>query len=162
MKEDMFDVLLYLFENFISENPNNLPESPEVITSALENAGFPSPEIHKAFSWLEGLTMLQELNLEAPQPINQQSFRIFNAEEFARLGASGIGFISFLEQYSIIDAETRELIMDRLLALENFEVDLEQVKWVALIVIYHQHMDKEDLELFEELLFLDNSSEILH
>lgn len=162
MKEDMFDVLLYLFENFISENPSNAPESPEVLTSALENAGFPDTEINKAFSWLEGLTSLQELNLTAPQPINANSFRIFNAEEYARLGQLGIGFILFLEQYQVISAETRELIMDRLLALESFEIDLEQVKWVALIVIYHQHVDKDDLEFVEEMLFIDNSSEILH
>lgn len=162
MKEDMFDVLLYLFQNFISEPTDNTPESPEVIASALENAGFPNKEIDKAFSWLEGLANLQALNLDTPQPIKEQSFRIFNDEEYARLGPLGIGFILFLEQYQVIDAETRELIMDRLLALENFEIDLEQVKWVALIVIYHQHIDKDDLEFVEELLFIDNSSEILH
>jgi Smg protein len=159
MKQDMFDVLLYLFENYISEQQLTLPDEPGMLSSALEDAGFKTAEIHKAFSWLEGLT---ELRITSTQPHPMQSFRIFSDEEQARLGQLGMGFILFLEQHSIVDTQTRELILDRLLALDSFTLGLEQVKWIALIVIYHQNRGRNDLELVEDLLFLDNASQTLH
>jgi len=161
MKEDMFDVLLYLFEKYISEYPHILPEKPEALTDALEDAGFKNTSINKAFVWLEGLIELQTLESHH-HPKKNHSIRIFNAEEQARLGETGIGFIIFLEEHHIIDTHSRELIMDRLLALENFKIDLEQVKWVTLIVLYHKHQDKNELEMIEEILLLDNTSETLH
>ena len=165
MKENMFDVLLYLFENFISEYPYVLPEEPAELTSALEVAGFQDSCINKAFLWLEGLTDLQMLNNNPSKHTHLKSikgFRVFNSEEFARLDEDALGFILFLEQHNIIDDDSRELIMDRLMALEHFKIDLEQVKWVTLIVLYHHFQNKEELELIEEFLLLNSDGETLH
>lgn len=158
----MFDVLLYLFENYISEQQFTLPDEPGALSDALTDAGFRMAEIHKAFSWLEGLSELHVAENTANSTLSAQSFRIFNEEEQNRLGHLGMGFILFLEQHSIVDPRTRELIIDRLLALDSFDIGLEQVKWIALIVIYHQNQGRNDLELVEDLLFLDNASQTLH
>ena len=53
MKENVFDVLMYLFENYMDEDPE-VDQDQEALTSELTQAGFPKGEIRKAFSWLEG------------------------------------------------------------------------------------------------------------
>ena len=57
MKESMFDVLMYLFENYMEEDTEFNPDQ-ESLTTELSQAGFPRVEISKAFSWLEGLSGL--------------------------------------------------------------------------------------------------------
>jgi Smg protein len=58
MKETVFDVLMYLFENYMDEGPEFNPDQ-EALTAELAEAGFARGEIRKAFSWLEGLSQLR-------------------------------------------------------------------------------------------------------
>ena len=51
MKENMFDVLIYLFENYLENKIETLPDT-DVIRSELLEAGFAQPEVSKAFNWL--------------------------------------------------------------------------------------------------------------
>lgn len=163
----MFDVLLYLFENFISEYPHALPEEPAKLVDVLSDAGFQDIEINKAFMWLKALpsslekspASLENTSLSIQKPT---SFRVFNPEEYARLGHYNLGFLLRLEQYSLIDSFIRELILDRLLALESFQIDIEKIKWVILIIAYHQYQDKAQLMFIEELLFIDKKNQPLH
>jgi Smg protein len=55
MKENVFDVLMYLFENYYMDDDNPVSPDRESVQQDLRNAGFPSAEIDRAFSWLEGL-----------------------------------------------------------------------------------------------------------
>ena len=59
MKENVFDVLMYLFENYMDEGPEFNPDQ-ERLTAELAEAGFARGEIGKAFSWLEGLSELRD------------------------------------------------------------------------------------------------------
>ena len=52
MKENVFDVLMYLFENYMYEEPETDPDR-ESLQSSLLQAGFSQVEINKAFEWLE-------------------------------------------------------------------------------------------------------------
>ena len=42
----------------------------------------------------------------------------------------------FLEQSGVLDAERRELVLDRVMALDANEVDLDDLKWVILMVLF--------------------------
>lgn len=161
MKVDMFDVLLYLFENYMSKNVSGVPSNSEDLTGILEDAGFRNQEIVKAFFWLEGLDELKAQK-QALDNLCLSKIRIYNEEEHVRLGQMGISFILFLEQHGILTPLMRELILDRLLALDNFEIDLEQIKWVSLIVLYYISHDPKEIEFIEELVFIDNHSQTLH
>jgi Smg protein len=44
----------------------------------------------------------------------------------------------FLEQSGVLNAEQRELVIDRVMALELEEVDLTDLKWVVLMVLFNQ------------------------
>jgi Smg protein len=44
----------------------------------------------------------------------------------------------YLENVRILSSTQRELVIDRLMALEADEIDIEQVKWVVLMVLFSQ------------------------
>ena len=59
---------------------------------------------------------------------------MFDAREQARLDSDCRGYILYLENIGIVNAAQRELVIDRLLALDARQIDIEQVKWVVLMV----------------------------
>lgn len=136
MKESLFDVLMYLFENYMDDD-SPLYSDPEKLKAQLNDAGFRSTQINKAFNWLEDLAQGQE---EHDQPLanNVHSVRIYSSSELKKLNAESRGFLLSLEQMEVIDPSVRELIIDRVMALESDEMDLDQLKWVVLMVMFNQ------------------------
>ncbi len=55
MKQDVLDVLVYLFQNYISDEAEVEADRDSVHTELLE-AGFPNAEVEKALAWLEDLS----------------------------------------------------------------------------------------------------------
>jgi Smg protein len=136
MKESLFDVLMYLFENYMDDD-SPLYSDPEKLKAQLNDAGFRSTQINKAFNWLEDLAQGQE---ERAQPLtnNIHSMRIYSSSELKKLNIECRGFLLNLEQMEVIDPSVRELIVDRVMALEADEMDLDQLKWVVLMVMFNQ------------------------
>lgn len=159
MKETMLDVLMFLFENYL-ENEIEVGSDQEVIRSALLDAGFPGDQIGKAFHWLEHLAINAESMKTEPASCASCT-RIYVGEEMDRMDLRCRGFLAFLEQAGVLDAQTRELVVDRVMALEAGAVDLEQLKWVVLMVLFNQP-GKENVYAFMEDLVLDRSSGRLH
>ena len=159
MKETMLDVLMYLFENYL-ENEIEVDSDQEVIRSALLEAGFPGEEIGKAFNWLENLASNAKSTDNVPA-LSGPGTRIYVEDEMDRMDVDSRGFLMFLEQAGVLDAQTRELVVERVMALESGSVDLEQLKWVVLMVLFNQP-GKEDVYAFMEDLVLDRSSGRLH
>ena len=48
------------------------------------------------------------------------------------------GFLMFLEQSGVLSPEQRELVLDRVMALGAAEIDLIDIKWVVLMVMFNQ------------------------
>jgi Smg protein len=159
MKETMLDVLMFLFENYL-ENEIEVGSDQEVIRSALLDAGFPGDEIGKAFHWLEHLAINAE-SMKTEPASSASCTRIYVGEETDRMDLQCRGFLAFLEQAGVLDDQTRELVVDRVMALEAGAVDLEQLKWVVLMVLFNQP-GKENVYAFMEDLVLDRSSGRLH
>ena len=65
MKENVLDVLMYLFQNYMDDAETD-PDRESIQTELLA-AGFPSREIQQAFEWLDGLIerRLQCLHVDA-------------------------------------------------------------------------------------------------
>ena len=61
MKENIFEVLMYLFENYLEDEIEALPDSDAIRTELIE-AGFDHINISKAFDWLESLHMVLGIN----------------------------------------------------------------------------------------------------
>lgn len=158
MKENVLDLLMYLFENYIYDEPENQPDR-ESLGDSLEEAGFSSGEIDRAFHWLDELAE-QRLRPELPS-VSDYPIRIYNDEEIRRLDAAVRGFIMYLENVGVIDAARREVVIDRLVALDAEDVGIEEVKWVVLMVLFNQPGQEANYAWMEDLMF-DEESEHKH
>ena len=136
MKEDVLDVLMYLFENYMDDETATEAD-PETLKTLLREAGFLSTEINKAFAWLEDLAIMQEVDSLLPAK-TARSIRVFSPTEEKKLDVECRGFLMFLEQMGVLNDASRELVIDRIMALESPDIDLEQVKWVVLMVLFNQ------------------------
>jgi Smg protein len=158
MKENVLDLLMYLFENYIYDEPDDEPDR-ESLSASLEEAGFSSGEIHRAFSWLDGLAeqrKLPELGGHENNPI-----RVFTDDESRRLDVNARGFIMYLENVGVLDPLRREMVIDRLSALESEDITLEDVKWVILMVLFNQPGQEANYAWMEDLMF-DEEGEFRH
>jgi Smg protein len=126
MKENVLDVLMYLFENYMDDGPEFNPDQ-EALAVELAQAGFPRSEAQEQ----------QKINIEAR------------------------GFILFLARSGVLDSHTRELVIDRVMALDTDEIDSEQLKWVILMVLFNQPGQEQAYAWMEDLVF-DGVQEHLH
>jgi Smg protein len=157
MKENVFDVLMYLFENYYMDEDSPVTPDRESVQQELSQAGFPTLEIDRAFLWMEGLA--SEPN--PPDTQSDRSLRLFSSVELDRLDTACRGFILFLEQMDVLTPASRELAIDRAMALENEDFGLEQLKWVILMVLINQPGEEAAYTWVEDLVS-DNLSNHLH
>jgi len=161
MKENVVDVLLYLFENYIDTDEEiNTPDKIALETE-LEQAGFPNKEINKAFDWLESMTVLADEQIAENIGEQTVAIRIYSDSEMERLDVECRGYLLFLEQIAVLDNDTREIVVERVMALDAEEIDLDQLKWVVLMVLFYQPGREEAYAWMEDLVF-DDLEAVLH
>lgn len=158
MKESVLDVLLYLFEHYFVEQPD-LERDRGSLQSGLLQAGFSPAEICRAFDWLDGLAAQRPESALPARP--DLALRLFAEPELARLDVECRGFLLFLEQNGVLDSCRRELVLDRAMALDGSEIDLEDLKWVVLMVLFAQPGQEDAYAWMESHLF-DGQGESLH
>ncbi len=156
MKESILDVLLYLFEHYFANDAtvtgDDLTAHDSPLVGELTEAGFSGAEIRKAFDWLDPLARLRP----APdQPRVNGPTRIFHASEADKLDVEARGFLLFLEQHGVLDGGQRELVLDRAMALDQDELDLDDLKWVVLMVLFNQPGSEAAYAWMETQMFLD-------
>lgn len=76
--------------------------------------------------------------------------------EQARLDPDSRGFLMFLEAHGILDEDQRELVLDRVMALDQDEVDLDDLKWVVLMVLFNQPGAEAAYAWMESQIFEDD------
>ena len=157
MKENVLDVLMYLFETYVEAEEEPEPDQNE-LRIELSRAGFGDIEIERALEWLDGLTNQQESLNYGNQTAH--GTRIFNEFEHERLDASCRGYITYLEQIGILSPLQREILVDRLLALETTDIDVEQIKWVVLMVLFSQPGQELAYARMEDLVFEENAGAV--
>jgi Smg protein len=158
MKENVLDVLMYLFETYVETEEEPEPDHNE-LRLELSRAGFGKSEIDRALEWLDALTDQQESLDYGNQTAH--GTRIFNEFEHERLDSKCRGYITYLEQIGILSPPQREILVDRLLALESHDIDVEQIKWVVLMVLFSQPGQELAYARMEDLVF-DDTGGMIH
>lgn len=159
MKETVLDVLMYLFDNYEDDDVKIMPDQ-DALRCQLRDAGFADGEVKKAFDWLEGLAT--QMNDHYPSSISGiATSRIFNDKELKKFDTECRGFLLFLEQAGVLDLQDRELVIDRAMALESEDIDLQQLKWVVLMVLFNQP-GKEAFITWMEDIVMDELNASLH
>jgi len=157
MKENVLDVLMYLFETYVDTEEEPEPDQNE-LRAELSRAGFGDSEIERALLWLDGLTDQQQCLDYGGQ--TGHGIRIYNDFEHERLDSACRGYITYLEQIGILSPPQREILVDRLLALETADIDVEQIKWVVLMVLFSQPGQELAYARMEDLVFEESSGSI--
>lgn len=152
MKEDLFEVLMYLFENHIGrEHPERA--SQENLFHELADAGFTPEVIDTAFDWLDGVAALHNAESQSEDKLALSGgFRVYSAEELAHFGHNVSGLLMKLEQLGILDAYSREIVINRLFAIEPQEIDEHRVKWLALMVLIDDPENATALATLEQMM----------
>jgi Smg protein len=170
----MFDVLVYLYENYW--RPDACPE-PRLLSRKLSAVGFEPEEIQDALRWLDGLAdsaqengqdgeefsadQHADLALTAPiAPAPPPSMRIYTEEEREVLNEASVGFIAFLESAGVLPPPMREMVIDRAVAVGAGTMDLEELKIIVLMVFWSLGQEPDALILDE--LFVDPDDRLLH
>ncbi len=154
MKEGVIDVLMYIFSSYI-DNDDILPEDRDSIDADLREAGFQPEEIDKAFVWLDGLALAGEVPV-----VNQSdhSIRVFSDKELERMDNKIRGFLIFLEQSGVLTPELRELVINRIMALDgDGAIGMDEFKWVVMMVLFNNSDDQDENTLmhYEDIVFAD-------
>jgi Smg protein len=159
MKETLIDILIYLFENYIEEDIS-LGTDGDRLKLELDDAGFEPSQVNKAFDWLQGLSE----NDPSGSPLRvegDKTFRIYTEVEQRKIDLECRGFLYFLEQTGLLNSRSREMIIERIFALDTEEIELDQLKWIILLVLLNQPEQEQAFILVEDLV-MDGLSGNLH
>jgi len=153
MKHTVIDILIYLFEHYIDDEIE-LEVDQDRVKTELHDSGFDHTQITKAFDWLQGLANTNEETV-ATISENATSVRIYALEEESKLDAECRGFLHFLAEVGVLDATNREVVIDRVMALDADEIDIGQLKWIVLMVLFNRPGQEQAFVWMEDLVMDD-------
>jgi Smg protein len=136
MTTSVLDILIYVFDRYMLEDTSDVPERDELARD-LELMGFGSASVERALDWLADLADVRLQSVEDPAR-GSPSLRLYSDGELTRLSTESRGFLMHLERHGILTPLQREVVLDRLLALDAEDLDTEQIKWVVLMVLSSQ------------------------
>jgi Smg protein len=143
----MFDILVYLFENYYQ---TDLYPDEDALARKLTAAGFEHDDISDALAWMQGISVTGASAF--PDSLAESTaFRGYADVEAAKLGVEGRGFLAFLEGAKVLTPLLREIIIERAMAVSEDSVSIEKLKVIVLMVLWSQQHSIDSL-ILEELL----------
>ena len=128
-------VLIYVYDHYMMADPADVPERQHMLED-LQKRGFSVSEVVQAMEWLSALVGDQRAS---PGPAEGEpgrgALRVFADGELSRLSADCRAFLMLLDRQRVLTPQQRELVIERALALDIDEVEVEQLKWVVLLVL---------------------------
>ncbi|MFA7496336.1 MAG: DUF494 domain-containing protein [Acidithiobacillus sp.] len=144
--EDVIDIITYLLDHLEDEDD-------EVIEDHLRAVGFPDDDIQRALDWMEGFAV------EEQEDTSPRALRAYHPYEQQNLSVAARGQLHDWERLGVINGAMRERIIDRLLALDLEDTDLETLDWVAFMVMAN---DPGPDALWMDALLDNDGTRILH
>src|SRR5450830_1132234 len=132
----MFEVLVYMFENYID---THFRPDEDTLSKELCAAGFDEQDINGAFNWFNQLELMTEQPdiFETP---NHVSTRIFTNDELKKITGESIGFILFL---------------DLAMNLPQPKISIEEMRWIVLMTTWGA--SKSGPNKTKEYLFIEDA-----
>ena len=151
MTGTVLDILIYVFDRYMLDEVPEVPER-EHLARDLERVGFAHANVERALDWLADLASERDRPPLAIGPLATGALRIYSDGELARLSTECRGFLVTLERLGILSPQQREIVIDRMLALDADELDTEQLKWVVLMVLSSQPGQELAFERLDDLV----------
>jgi Smg protein len=143
-------VLIYVYDHYMMADPADVPERQHMLED-LQKRGFSLTEVVHAMEWLAALVGDQRTSPGASGP-GREALRVFADGELSRLSADCRAFLMLLDRQHVLTPQQRELVIERALALDIAEVDVEQLKWVVLLVLSSQPGQELAFARFESVM----------
>ena len=150
----MFDVLVYLYENYW--RPDACPEHEQLTESSPRSASNP----RKSQTPSTGSTASRRPPRPGRRAAAGQHPPVTRPAELEHLGEASIGFITFLESAGVLPPPMREMVIDRASAIPGGPLDLEDLKIIVLMVFWSLGEEPDALILDE--LFVDEADRLIH
>ena len=131
----VLEILIYVFDRYMLEETPEVPQR-EHLARDLEHAGFAPAKVERALDWLTDLAFGPERHTTAQAAA--QGVRVFTEGELMRLSTECRGLLLTLERARVLTVQQREIVIERMMALDADEPDTEQLKWVVLMVLSSQ------------------------
>ena len=132
----VLEILIYVFDRYMLDAAPEVPER-EHLARDLKRAGFAPAKVERALDWLTDLAFGHERLEPLPQAA-PAGVRVFSDSELTRLSTECRGLLLTLERARVLTPQQREIVIERMLALDAEEPDTEQLKWVVLMVLSSQ------------------------
>ncbi|HEV2443062.1 MAG TPA: DUF494 domain-containing protein [Steroidobacteraceae bacterium] len=145
-------VLIYVYDHYMLADPAEVPERHRMLAD-LQKRGFSVSEVVQAMEWLSALVGDQRAAPGSVDPERDRAaLRVFADGELSRLSPDSRAFLMLLDRQHVLTPHQRELVIDRALALDVDEVDVEQLKWVVLLVLSSQPGQELAFARFESVM----------
>ena len=157
----MFEVLVYMFENYID---TQFRPDDSTLSRELSASGFDKDDINGAFNWFNQL----ESSVEKPELFTHArhaNTRVFTEDELKKISGECIGFILFLVNAKILNAAQRELVLELAMSLPQLQINIEEMRWIVLMTTWGASKtgpDKTKEYLFIEDVLLNKEKPTLH
>jgi Smg protein len=138
-----------VFDQYMMAEQPEVPER-EALAADLERAGFGRLNVERALDWLADLAS------DRSRPdMASRALRIYSDDELERISSACRGYLLQLESEGILSPLQREIVIDRLVALDSDEVDIDRLKWLVLMVLSSQPGQEQACARMEDLVFED-------
>jgi Smg protein len=145
-------VLIYVYDHYMLGDPAGVPERRHMLED-LQKRGFSVSEVVAAMEWLSALVGDQRISAGSEAGLlGQAGMRVFADGELSRLSSDCRAFLMLLDRQNVLTPQQRELVIERALALDVEEVDVEQLKWVVLLVLSSQPGQELAFARFESVM----------
>ena len=149
----MLDLLIYLFENYISTKPKlNMND----ITVELEEAGFNDKDISSAFDWFNHLEKINN----GFELTNKDGLRVLSKKEYEKISSEAFTFLTFLLNAKILNSTEFEVILDQIMILNQKSINIDEIRWIVMMTLWKS--GKENSYLFVEDSIFQNKRTELH
>jgi len=149
----MLDLLIYLFENYISTKPKlNIND----ITVELEEAGFNDKDISSAFEWFNHLEKINN----GSELTNEKSLRVLSQTEYEKISSEAFTFLTFLLNAKVLNSIEFEVILDQIMILNQKSINIDEMRWIVMMTLWKS--GKENSYLFVEDSLFQNKRTELH
>src|SRR5262249_40218290 len=112
----VLDILIYVFDRYMLVEAPAVPQR-EHLARDLERPGFAAAKVERALDWLTDLAFRQGRAAPA-QTVRTQGVRVFTDGELMRLSTECRGLLLRLERAEVLTAQQREIVIERMLALD--------------------------------------------
>jgi Smg protein len=141
MRERFLDIVTYLARYMFEEGRS--VDDEQAVTEELVADGYDPQEVRDAFEWLEQVAAVR-VGRPPDRPEAYGSVaRVLTPAERLKIPAPAHGFLLRLRQLGIVDAATLERILDRAMDVDVDEIELDDMKALAALVIF----DRSPLEV---------------